>query len=153
VKLESNTIHVLISGYVITIDKFYFKYLPIWSIFNEEKINYLSKTDLCLQEINIEVSEVFKVVKKIFGKYVYSTLFIYRSYSAERRGLLRIREVPDSNLGLEADYPDWGFGGFPQFLQANARKKTYLKSGPIASFNILYNSSFMNHSIIRLYVV
>jgi hypothetical protein len=34
--------------------------------------------------------------------------------------LLRIREVPDSNLGLETGYPDWGFCGFPQLLQANA---------------------------------
>jgi hypothetical protein len=35
--------------------------------------------------------------------------------------LLRIREVLDSNLGLETGYADEGFIDFPQSLQANAR--------------------------------
>jgi hypothetical protein len=26
---------------------------------------------------------------------------------------------PDSNFGPETGYPDWGFLGFPQFLQEN----------------------------------
>jgi hypothetical protein len=34
--------------------------------------------------------------------------------------LLRIREVPGSDLDPETDYPDWGFCGFPRSLQANA---------------------------------
>jgi hypothetical protein len=35
--------------------------------------------------------------------------------------LFPIWEVPGSNLSLETSYPDWGFCGFPQSLQANAR--------------------------------
>jgi hypothetical protein len=34
--------------------------------------------------------------------------------------LLRIWEVPGSNLGLETCYPHRGFCGFPQSLQANS---------------------------------
>jgi hypothetical protein len=34
--------------------------------------------------------------------------------------LLRIREVPGSNLSPVTGYPDLGFCGFPQSLQANA---------------------------------
>jgi hypothetical protein len=34
--------------------------------------------------------------------------------------LLRIREVPGSNLGPKTGYPDWRFSRFPQSLQANA---------------------------------
>jgi hypothetical protein len=32
----------------------------------------------------------------------------------------RILEVPDSNLGPETDYLDWGICDFPQYLQANS---------------------------------
>jgi hypothetical protein len=34
--------------------------------------------------------------------------------------LLRIREIPDSNLGEEIDYPEGSFNGFPLSLQKNA---------------------------------
>jgi hypothetical protein len=34
--------------------------------------------------------------------------------------LIRIREVPGSNLGPETGDTDWGFRGYPQSLQANA---------------------------------
>jgi len=34
--------------------------------------------------------------------------------------LIFIPEVPSSSLSWDTDYPDWGFRGFPQFLQANA---------------------------------
>jgi hypothetical protein len=33
---------------------------------------------------------------------------------------VRIPEVAGLKLGPETDYPDWGFRGFPQFLQENA---------------------------------
>jgi hypothetical protein len=33
--------------------------------------------------------------------------------------MLRIWEVPGSDLGLETGYPDEGFRDFPQSLQAN----------------------------------
>jgi hypothetical protein len=36
--------------------------------------------------------------------------------------LLRVREVPGSNLGSETDYPD---GGSPWYLQTNAGIKSY----------------------------
>jgi hypothetical protein len=29
-------------------------------------------------------------------------------------------EAPGTNLGLETGYPDIGFSGFPQYIQANA---------------------------------
>jgi hypothetical protein len=35
--------------------------------------------------------------------------------------LFHIREVLGSNLGLKTNYPDWGFPGFLQSLQVNAR--------------------------------
>jgi hypothetical protein len=35
--------------------------------------------------------------------------------------LTRIREVPGSNLSPEIGYPDWGFRGFPQSLQAHLK--------------------------------
>jgi hypothetical protein len=35
--------------------------------------------------------------------------------------LLHTLDVPGSNLGPEAGYPDWDFRGFPLSLQANAR--------------------------------
>jgi hypothetical protein len=34
--------------------------------------------------------------------------------------LLRIRQVTGSNLGPKNGYRDYGYRGFPQFLQANA---------------------------------
>jgi hypothetical protein len=34
--------------------------------------------------------------------------------------MLRIREIRSTNLGPETGYPDWGFCGFSQSLQANA---------------------------------
>jgi hypothetical protein len=33
--------------------------------------------------------------------------------------LLRIPEVPGSNIGFKTTYPEWKFHGFPQSIQAN----------------------------------
>jgi hypothetical protein len=40
-----------------------------------------------------------------------------------------IQEVPDSNLGQLAHYPDWGFCSFPQFLHVNASIRQYIQIG------------------------
>jgi hypothetical protein len=34
--------------------------------------------------------------------------------------LLHIHDIPDSDLSPETGYPNWDFGSFPQFFQANA---------------------------------
>jgi hypothetical protein len=55
--------------------------------------------------------------------------------------LLRIREVPGSNLGPETDYPDWGFSWFSSVFPGKCRDST-LNYATTASFHILFNSLF-----------
>jgi hypothetical protein len=50
--------------------------------------------------------------------------------------LLRIREVPGSNLDLETGYPHCDFRGFPQFLQANVRIVPQMRPRPLSSTHI-----------------
>jgi hypothetical protein len=66
--------------------------------------------------------------------------------------LLRIREVPASNLDLETGYSDWVFRGFPQPLQANIGI-VYWKLVHECFFQILYNLSFTYHHIIWRFLV
>jgi hypothetical protein len=61
-----------------------------------------------------------------------------------------IRDMLGSNLSLDTDYHDWGFCGFPQFLQANVELVHLLHHG--ASLRILSNSSFVTHLTTRRYV-
>jgi hypothetical protein len=61
--------------------------------------------------------------------------------------LLRIREVPVSNLGLENGYPDWGYSCFRQSLQANARMVPKIRPWPLPSTSIpIHYSHIIPHS-------
>jgi len=57
--------------------------------------------------------------------------------------LLRIHQVPVSNLGPEVSYPERYFRGFPQFLQKTTDNTYKIGQDPFPS------SSFLNHTIRR----
>jgi len=59
------------------------------------------------------------------------TIRIYKNghFLAEQAG----SGVPSSNLGRGTDYPNWGFHGFPQLLQANAGPVPKIRPQPLAS--------------------
>jgi hypothetical protein len=63
-----------------------------------------------------------------------------------------ILKVLGVNLSPETAYPDWGFHGFPQSLQANAHN-TSSNWGTAAFFHVPSNSVFDNDPIIRCYIV
>lgn len=60
--------------------------------------------------------------------------------------VLHVREVPGTDLGLETGYPDWRFLWFPSRKIPGQSLKT------TACFQILSNSSFMYHPLIRHYI-
>jgi hypothetical protein len=66
--------------------------------------------------------------------------------------LLRIREVQGPNLSPETGYPDWRFSWFSSVHPAKCRDSTF-KYVTAASFPIFSSSLFINHPIIRLYIV
>jgi hypothetical protein len=45
--------------------------------------------------------------------------------------VLRVREVPGSNIDSGTGYSDWGFRGFSQYLQTNSPRPLLTKSFPI----------------------
>jgi hypothetical protein len=90
----------------------------------------------------------------------YSTWQIRYFYSFHRTSwsrcftrLLRTREVPGSNLGLETGYPDWGFSWFSSVPPGNRRVSIALNWTTIAFFRMHSNSSFTYYLFIRLYIM
>jgi hypothetical protein len=63
--------------------------------------------------------------------------------------LISIRNVPGSNLGWDIDYPDGGFSGFLQCLQANSGIYPKLDHDRI----LPYPSSFTTYFTIRCHVI
>jgi hypothetical protein len=81
-------------------------------------------------------------------------LSVWKQGVAERRGgvvkiLLRIWEVPVSNLGPEAGYSDWVSCGFSQALRANAGIIPQ-NLATTAFFQIFPNSSFTYHLLLLI---
>jgi hypothetical protein len=64
--------------------------------------------------------------------------------------LIRIREMPSSNLGQDARYPNWSFllfSSVPDECQNSSWKQI-----TTVTFHILSNSSFINHPTISCHV-
>jgi hypothetical protein len=60
--------------------------------------------------------------------------------------MLRIREVPGSNLGPVAVYDDWGFRGFTQFIEATAGIIPQIRPRPLPTKSFPIN----HHSLITV---
>jgi hypothetical protein len=73
------------------------------------------------------------------------------SAASTRRSCFPFSSTPCS-LDLETGYPDWGFRGFPQSLQANAGTLFSITPQPCYC-TYFSNSSFSNHLFIRCYIV
>jgi hypothetical protein len=121
----------------------------------EKRIRSLS------QQIRISNSTVRKICRDDLSLFPYSSLL--SQSSVDRRDafatfneateclalLLRIRETSGSNLGSETEYPAWGFLQFSSLYPGECMVSTFTT----ASFHILYNSSFINHPVVRRYIV
>jgi hypothetical protein len=59
--------------------------------------------------------------------------------------LLRIREVPGSNFGLDTGFPDWDFCSNPQTHYVNAWIEPWIKPRPLPSISLP-----VHHSLITL---
>lgn len=73
--------------------------------------------------------------------------------STERRGrrlipLLRIRDIPLSNLGPQTNCPDWGLCGYPQYLQTNAGIINWSSLLPIVASSFLFRHTCLTTQLI-----